>query len=319
MLSEGPWHNPGKWFVSPYNFAEEAEAQFEFPEGRSVVFRDPSFSDEPQGVRYSIDDKVEMARKFDEAGIGEIFHHLHGVTQEKLDGFRALSQSGLQAKVGVYLRVPSEPKWKDHMDHMIDGGVDEIQLHENTRARIDFSVEGKSETISTDEMVEKFVEGTEYAKAGGVLVSVGVGPRLWPEVSDFDFLMKIYNECIKAGAEKIWVYLSSPISPHGVEALLGRIKKALIKPVPFGIHVHNDYGLGVACQIAAVTQGATHVEAYVNAMADRNGPPLEELAVALEMLYGVKTGIIVDVGQVQLLGPYLQGSLLIREALVTVN
>ena len=49
--------------------------------------------------------------------------------------------------------------------------------------------------------------------------------------------------------------------------------------------------MGVACQIAAVTQGATHVEAYVNAMADRNGPPLEELAVALEMLYGVKTGI----------------------------
>ena len=226
MLSEGPWHNPGKWFVSPYNFAEEAEAKFEFPEGRSVVFRDPSFSDEPQGVRYSIDDKVEIARKFDEAGIGEIFHHCHGVTQEKLDAFKALGQLGLQAKVGVYLRVPSEPKWKDYMDYMIDGGVDEIQLHENTRARIDFSVEGKSETISTDEMVEKFVEGTEYAKARGVFVSVGVGPRLWPEVSDFDFLMKIYNECIKAGAGKIWVYLSSPISPHGVEALLGRIKKA---------------------------------------------------------------------------------------------
>ncbi len=49
--------------------------------------------------------------------------------------------------------------------------------------------------------------------------------------------------------------------------------------------------MGVACQVAAVLRGATHVEGYVNAMADRNGPPLDELAVALEMFYGVKTGI----------------------------
>ena len=291
MRSDEPWHNPGKWYVSPYNFAEEAVSKFNLPPGREIVFRDPSFSDEPQGVRYTKQDKIEIAQKFDEAGIGEIFHHIHGVTQEKLENIKALCNLGLKAKVGIYLRVPSEPRWKEYMDFLIEGGIDEIQLHENTRARLDFAVEGKQDVLSTEEMVERFIEGVEYAKKGGVLVSVGVGPRLWPEYDDFDFLMTIYNECIKAGAEKIWIYLSSPISPHGVEALVNRINKAIVKKVPFGIHIHNDYGLGVAGQIAAVMCGATHVEAYVNAMADRNGPPLEELAVALEMFYGVKTGI----------------------------
>lgn len=291
MNPSEPWHNPEKWYVSPYSFAEEAVSKFNLPPGREVVVRDPSFSDEPQGVRYTIQDKIEMAHKFDEAGVGELFHHIHGVTQEKLDAIKALCHLGLKAKIGAYLRVPSEPRWKEYMDHLIEGGIHEIQLHENTRARLDFAVEGKQDVLSTQEMVDKYVEAVEYAKKGGVLVSVGVGPRLWPEFRDFDVLMRIYNECIKAGAEKIWVYPSATISPHGVEALVDRINQALLKKVPFGFHLHNDYGLGVACQIAAVLRGATHVEAYVNGMSDRNAPPLEELAVALEMLYGVKTGI----------------------------
>ncbi|MEW6671856.1 MAG: hypothetical protein AB1427_09130 [Thermodesulfobacteriota bacterium] len=291
MTNNEPWLNPGKWYVSPYNFSEPPpRPQFPLKE-KKVVFRDPFFSDEVQGVRYTLSDKLEIARKLDDAGVGELFHHIHGVTQEKLAGIKALCKLGLNTKIGAYLRVPSEPKWKEHMDKLIDAGVAEIQLHENTRARIDFGVEGKQELRSLDQIVDLFVEGVEYAKKGGVLVSVGVGPRLWPNYSDFDFLMKIYNESIKAGAEKIWVYLSSPISPHGIEALIYRINNAIIKKVPFGIHIHNDYGLGVASQISAVLMGATHVEAYVNGMADRNGPPLEDLAVALEMFYGVKTGI----------------------------
>jgi 2-isopropylmalate synthase len=286
-----PWHNPGKWYVSPYNFAEEMVSKFNLPPNRQIVIREPSLSDEPQGVRYSLQDKIELAQKFDEAGVGEIFHHVHGITQEKLEAMKALCGLGLTAKIGAALRIPSEPKWKEQMDYLIEGGIDEIQLYENTRARLDFGVPGKQDMLSTEQMIEKLVEGVKYAKKGGVLVSIGVGPRLWPNFSDFDFLMRVYNECIEAGAEKLWIYLSSPISHHGVEALVNRINKAIVKKVPFGIHIHNDYGLGVAAQIAAVVNGATHIEAYTNAMADRNGPPLEELAVALEMFYGVKTGI----------------------------
>src|SRR5260221_12580863 len=130
MNSREPWPNPGKWYVSPYNFAEEAVSKFNLPAGHEVVFRDPSFSDEPQGVRYTIKDKIEMAQRFDEAGIGEIFHHVHGVTQEKLEAMKALCGLGLKAKVGAAIRVPAEPKWKDHMDYLIQGGIHEIHVYE---------------------------------------------------------------------------------------------------------------------------------------------------------------------------------------------
>jgi len=62
-----------------------------------------------------------------------------------------------------------------------------------------------------------------------------------------------------------------------------------------GVHVHNDFGLGTACSLAAVEAGAEVVDAAVNGMCDRSGiAALEEVAMALTVLYGVDLGIRLD-------------------------
>jgi len=66
----------------------------------------------------------------------------------------------------------------------------------------------------------------------------------------------------------------------------------IVKDVPLGIHVHDDFGLGTASTISAVEQGVTYIDLVVNKLGDRAGnTSLEEVVVALEMHYGVDTGI----------------------------
>jgi isopropylmalate/homocitrate/citramalate synthase len=63
--------------------------------------------------------------------------------------------------------------------------------------------------------------------------------------------------------------------------------------MPIEVHCHNDFGLAVANSVASVQAGATTVEVVVNGMdPERSGvTALEEVVVALELLYGCHLGI----------------------------
>jgi isopropylmalate/homocitrate/citramalate synthase len=62
--------------------------------------------------------------------------------------------------------------------------------------------------------------------------------------------------------------------------------------LPIGVHCHNDFGLVVANTVAGVLAGAQLVDVAVNGLGDRAGnAPLEEVAAALELLYGLDTSI----------------------------
>jgi D-citramalate synthase len=65
-----------------------------------------------------------------------------------------------------------------------------------------------------------------------------------------------------------------------------------------GVHCHDDFGLAVANSLAAVAGGATHFHGTVNGLGERAGnASLEEMAVALKLLYGVETGVRLELLQ----------------------
>ena len=58
------------------------------------------------------------------------------------------------------------------------------------------------------------------------------------------------------------------------------------------VHTHNDYGLGMATSLAGWEAGADVIHVAVNGLGYRCGnPATEEVALALEALYGVDTGV----------------------------
>jgi len=80
-----------------------------------------------------------------------------------------------------------------------------------------------------------------------------------------------------------------PAIRHYVRTMRARLQR------PLEAHFHNDFGLANANSLAAVEEGAEVVHSTVLGMGERAGQAsTEQLALALELMYGIKTGIKLD-------------------------
>jgi len=103
--------------------------------------------------------------------------------------------------------------------------------------------------------------------------------------SEMDFLARIFDTVIKAGATTINV---PDTVGYSIPALWGERIRQLIERVPgadkvvWSTHCHNDLGLAVANSLAAVMAGARQVECTINGLGERAGnAALEEIVMAV--------------------------------------
>ncbi len=116
--------------------------------------------------------------------------------------------------------------------------------------------------------------------------------------SEMDFLVRIFDAVIKAGAKTINV---PDTVGYAVPALWGERFRSLIERVPgadkviWSTHCHNDLGMAVANSLAAVQAGARQVECTINGLGERAGnASLEEVVMAVRTrpdVFAVETGI----------------------------
>ncbi|MGW8247502.1 MAG: 2-isopropylmalate synthase [Acidiferrobacterales bacterium] len=103
--------------------------------------------------------------------------------------------------------------------------------------------------------------------------------------SDMDFLVRVFEAAIDAGARTINVPDTVGYSiPH----VWGERIKELIERVPnsdkviWSTHCHNDLGLAVANSLSAIMNGARQVECTINGLGERAGnASLEEIVMAV--------------------------------------
>jgi isopropylmalate/homocitrate/citramalate synthase len=73
---------------------------------------------------------------------------------------------------------------------------------------------------------------------------------------------------------------------HVVQKVIDRLKK------PVEIHCHQDFGLGVANTIAALTAGASVAQTTITGLGERAGNvPMEDVVMSLLCLHGIDVGI----------------------------
>lgn len=105
--------------------------------------------------------------------------------------------------------------------------------------------------------------------------------------SDLDFLVKIIEKVIDAGATVI--NLPDTVgyaTPEEYGRLFRYVKENVpnIDKVVLSAHCHDDLGMAVANTLAAIQNGATQVEGTINGIGERAGnASLEEFAVALNI------------------------------------
>jgi 2-isopropylmalate synthase len=116
--------------------------------------------------------------------------------------------------------------------------------------------------------------------------------------SDWDFLVRIFEEAIDAGATVINVPDTVGYAvPEEFGRLIQYIKTNVrnISNAIISVHCHNDLGLATANSIAAIKNGARQVECTINGIGERAGnASLEEIAMILKTrkdIFSVYTNI----------------------------
>ncbi|KON80588.1 2-isopropylmalate synthase [Azoarcus sp. PA01] len=136
--------------------------------------------------------------------------------------------------------------------------------------------------MSPDQVVEQAVRAIGWAKeyTDDIEFSAEDAGR-----SEIDFLCRIFEAVIKAGAKTINV---PDTVGYNVPEQYAQTIRTLIERVPdadkvvWSVHCHNDLGLAVANSLAAVMAGARQVECTLNGLGERAGnAALEELVMAV--------------------------------------
>jgi 2-isopropylmalate synthase len=136
--------------------------------------------------------------------------------------------------------------------------------------------------MTPDQVVEQAVKSIAWAReyTDDVEFSAEDAGR-----SEIDFLCRIFDEVIKAGATTINV---PDTVGYNIPSQYAETIRQLIERVPnsdkvvWSVHCHNDLGLAVANSLAAVLAGARQVECTINGLGERAGnAALEEIVMAV--------------------------------------
>ncbi|MFX0167995.1 MAG: homoaconitate hydratase [Candidatus Hodarchaeota archaeon] len=238
------------------------------------------------GTLLTVDEKIEIAKLMDEIGVAVIAAGFPMVSKEERETIRRLSKEGFQ---NAKLAAPARAVLGD-VQACIDTGAEVIPIFiAPSKLRLEYQLK-----MTLAEAIDNLTECTAYAVDHGANVAYVVEDATR---SDLDKVVQISKASIEAGADTIVIadtvgFCRPGVIQYIVKEVKERLTEATKKSFALGIHCHNDFGLATANTLAAVEMGATYPHVCVNGFGERAGnAALEEVVMALETLYGIKTGI----------------------------
>jgi len=261
--------------TSPYN----AVSALKLPE-RIVVY-DSTLRDGEQmpGVRFTKEQKVEIARMLDEIRVPQIEAGFAAVSEEERKAIKAVADLGLDAEVLSLARtLPSD------LDAAIDCDVDMVLLFVATS---ELHMRYKLKT-GKEEVISKAVAALDYAKAHGLKASMSTEDSTR---SDLGFMLEVLCESEKAGAARLGITDTlGCASPEAIGFITRSVREKTGRPI--SAHLHNDFGLAVANSFAALGNGASAIATTVGGIGERAGNvPLEQFVMAVKHIHKRDMGI----------------------------
>ena len=252
---------------------------------KKIIFWDETMRDGEQtpGVYFSPEEKLQIATTLSEMGVDIMDVGIPVVSKEEARGVKLIANAGLDATILAACRAV-----RRDVEACVECEVDEVSVF---IACSDLHLKYKL-NMTREQVLDAAVRECEYAKAHGVGVTFVTEDTFR---ADFDYVVKLYNAAIEAGATRaVFSDTVGYTTPAMMKWFIGKIKGKL-KPVQLSVHCHNDFGLAVANSLAALEAGVEVPHTCVNGLGERSGnAAFEELVMALEVLYGRKTGIDVS-------------------------
>lgn len=239
--------------------------------------------DQTPGVSFTVDDKVRLAEALDAAGVPQIEAGFPPVGPDEQKAVRRLVELGLDADVLVLSRLlPEDLDLCRRLDvDLAMTFVPASDLHLRVR-----------HGWSREETVARVHEGLEWANDHGVPVSFSTEDTTR---ADPAFLRELYAAATEHDVARVGVTDTvGAAAPWGIARLVSQLldDPDLGLDVPLSVYLHDDLGLATANVLAGVACGAEAACVTVNGLGDRGGvAALEQVAPALQHLFGVETGI----------------------------
>ena len=237
-------------------------------------------------VNFSLDARLAIAEALHDAGVPQVQAGYPGRSSIDFDTVVAIKRRFPDWTVEAVTQV-FQKDWREQIDRAVDSGADWIDLIYPV-SDLRLSIVQKA---TRAQMLDRAVEATAYAASRAPRI------RFAPTDTgraDIGFLESVYRGVVAAGASRVTVADTvGALHPRAAAFLVRRA--VAVAGVPVQVHFHDDFGLAVANTIAAAEAGASIVDGTILGAGERAGnAPLEELAAALSILYGVDTGLRLD-------------------------
>lgn len=272
-----------QWWVSPYNFVPEVTNTFTLPP--KVSIHDATLRDGEQtpGVVFSVADKIAIAEKLDEVGVERIEAGMPAVSEQDFDAIKAITKLNLKSKIFTFARAMTVD-----IDKALECGAHGVIVE----VPIGYPKLKYQFKWTWEDVLRKSVDVINYAKKRGLYVVYF--PYDTTRARHDDFTNLLTRIMLDAPPDSVGIVdTMGCILPEAIKHMV-RFVKAITK-LPVEVHTHNDFGMAVATELAGVEAGAEVVHSCANGLGERTGnASMEELMVALHVLYGYETGYKLD-------------------------
>jgi methanogen homocitrate synthase len=277
------YYRKDEWWVSPYNFIPEVTKTYDLPP--KVSIHDATLRDGEQtpGIVFDIADKIAIAEKLDEIGVDRIEAGMPAVSEMDFQAIKEISRLGLKSRIYTFARAMNAD-----IDKALECGAHGVIIE----VPIGYPKLKYQFKWTWEDVLRKSVEVINYAKKRGLHCVYFPYDTTRAREEDFrNLLTRIMQD---APPDSIGVVdTMGCILPEAMKYMV-RLVRSLTN-LPVEVHTHNDFGMAVATELAGVEAGAVCVHSCANGLGERTGnAPLEELIVALHVLYGYDTHYKLD-------------------------
>jgi len=248
---------------------------------RRFALNDTTLRDGEQtpGVAFTLPEKIAIAEALAAAGIAEIEAGTPAMGAEEIEALQAIVGLQLPLRVLGWCRMDAAD-----IAAAKRAGLGAINL---SLPASDLLLKAKL-GIDRAEALARVRRFVPAALDAGFQVAVGAEDS---SRADPDHLLRMVEAAERAGAFRIRIADTvGVLDPFATHALVGRVVAATDMAVEF--HGHDDYGMATANTLAAARAGASDLSVTVGGLGERAGnAALEEVAAALEALYGAASGV----------------------------
>jgi len=277
------YHDENRWWVSPFNLHPDVRGTYQLPP--RVQLHDATLRDGEQtpGVVFSVADKVAIAEKLSEIGVERIEAGMPAVSDQDFQAIKEITRLNLPSRIFTFARA-----MRADIDKSLECGAHGVIVE----VPIGYPKLQWQFKWTWEDVLRKSVDVVNYAKSRGLYVVYF--PYDTTRAREEDLTNLLTRMMQDAPPDSIGIVdTMGCVLPEAMKYMVRLVKR--LTSLPVEAHTHNDFGMAVATELAAVEAGAEVVHSCANGLGERTGnAALEELIVALHVLYGYETHYRLD-------------------------